>query len=231
VVGEIRDVETANVSIESVGWALRVGALLICVAGSMLLAMRDDLPTGTVTFLFTDVEGSTRLLYEMGVDGYGAALAEHRKVLRDAFARHGGVEVDTQGDSAFFAFPTAPAALAGAREASAALSLGQMRVRMGLHTGTPLVNEDGYFGVDIHGAARIAEVGHGGQVLVSQTTEALLDRNDLHDLGEHHLNDLGAPERLYQLGKEPFPRLQSPYQTSLPVPATSFVGLSLSSPK
>src|SRR5262245_11430940 len=97
-----------------------------------------DLPRGTVTFLFTDIEGSTRLLHELG-DGYADALAEHRRLLREVFARHDGVEVDTQGDAFFYAFPTAPGALAAACEGQEALAPGPIRVRMGLHTGTPLL--------------------------------------------------------------------------------------------
>jgi class 3 adenylate cyclase len=102
-----------------------------------------ELPRGTVTFLFTDIEGSTRLLHELGVDDYAAALAEHRRVLREAFERHAGVEVDTQGDAFFVAFPTAPGALDAAREAQRELEL---PVRMGLHTGKPLLAEEGYIG-------------------------------------------------------------------------------------
>src|SRR5690349_4198806 len=113
-----------------------------------------DLPTGTVTFLFTDVEGSTRLLHELG-DGYAKVLAEHRHVLRDAFAHHGGVEVDTQGDAFFVAFARATDALTAAREATAALD-GPIRVRVGVHTGEPLVTDEGYVGIDVHRAARIA---------------------------------------------------------------------------
>jgi class 3 adenylate cyclase len=112
-----------------------------------------DLPTGTVTFLFTDIEGSTRLLHELG-DGYAEALAEHRRVLREAFARHGGVEVDTQGDAFFVAFARAKDALAAAAEGQEALEPGPIRVRMGLHTGEPLVTEEGYVGIDVHRAAR-----------------------------------------------------------------------------
>ena len=118
-----------------------------------------DLPAGTVTFLFTDIEGSTRLLHELGAEGYAAALAEHRRALREAFAAHGGVEVDTQGDAFFVAFPTAPEALAAAAEAQAALESGPIRVRIGLHTGTPIVTEEGYVGADVHRAARIAAAG------------------------------------------------------------------------
>jgi predicted ATPase len=182
-----------------------------------------DLPTGTVTFLFTDIEGSTRLLHELG-DGYAEALAEHRRVLREAFARHGGVEVDTQGDAFFVAFARAKDALAAAAEGQEALEPGPIRVRMGLHTGEPLVTEEGYVGIDVHRAARFAAAGHGGQVLVSQTTFDLAGSNGLHDLGEHRLKDLSAPERLYQLGEGEFPPLKTLYQTNLPVPATPFLG-------
>ena len=129
------------------------------------------LPRGTITFLFTDIEGSTRLLEELGAEGYEAALAEHRRVLRDAFEKHGGVEVDTQGDAFFVAFPTAPGALGAAAEAQAALAL---PVRMGIHTGTPHVGEEGYVGMDVNRAARIAAAGHGGQVLVSASTRRSL---------------------------------------------------------
>src|SRR5436309_6283879 len=125
-----------------------------------------DLPIGTVTFLFTDVEGSTKLLQELG-DRYADALAEHRRALRDAFVRYGGVEVDTQGDAFFIAFPKATDALAAAVEATKALEPGRIRVRMGLHTGEPLVAHEGYVGIDVHRAARIAAAGHGGQILVS----------------------------------------------------------------
>src|SRR6186997_1601696 len=103
-----------------------------------------ELPTGTVTFLFTDIEGSTTLLHELGPERYAEALAEHRRILRDAFATKGGVEVDTQGDAFFYAFPTAPGALEAAGEATDALASGPIRVRMGIHTGTPHLGEEGY---------------------------------------------------------------------------------------
>jgi predicted ATPase len=180
-----------------------------------------NLPLGTVTFVFTDIEGSTRLLHELGADDYAAALAEHRRVLRDAFERHDGVEVDTQGDAFFVAFPTAPGALAAAREGQLALEL---PVRMGVHTGTPLLTEEGYVGADVHCAARIAAAGHGGQVLVSAATAALVDSDDLRDLGDHRLKDLSAPERIYQLGESEFPPLKTLYRTNLPIPATQFLG-------
>ncbi|MGI8480048.1 MAG: adenylate/guanylate cyclase domain-containing protein [Gaiellaceae bacterium] len=157
--------------------------------------MRDDFPSGTVTFLFTDVEGSTRLLRELGAEGYAGALAEHRRVVREACASQGGVEVDTQGDAFFFAFPTAPGALEAARAATEALDTGAIRVRIGIHTGTPLVTDEGYVGGDVHRAARIAAAGHGGQVLVSAATAALVELV-LRDLGEHRFKDLAAPERV-----------------------------------
>jgi predicted ATPase len=180
-----------------------------------------ELPRGTVTFLFTDIEGSTRLLHELGADEYASALAEHRRVLREAFERHGGVEVDTQGDAFFVAFPTAPGALETAREAQDALEL---PVRMGLHTGTPLLTAEGYVGGDVHRAARIAAAGHGGQVLVSTATAALVDGAELRDLGEHRLKDLSAAERIFQLGDGDFPPLKTLYRTNLPIPATPFLG-------
>lgn len=112
--------------------------------------MRPELPTGTVTFLFTDVEGSTKLLHELGAEKYAHALADHRRVVRDACAAGGGVEIDTQGDAFFFAFPTAPGALAAASSFTESLEAnGQIRVRVGIHTGTPLVGEEGYIGHDV----------------------------------------------------------------------------------
>jgi len=110
------------------------------------------------------VEGSTKLLHELGADDYAKALAEHRRILREAFGAHGGVEVDTQGDAVFVAFATAPGALRAAAEALAGLAQGQIRVGMGIHTGTPHLAEEGYVGVDVHRAARIAACGHDGQV-------------------------------------------------------------------
>jgi predicted ATPase/class 3 adenylate cyclase len=186
--------------------------------------VRSDLPSGTVTFLFTDVEGSTKLLHELGADRYADALAEHRRVLRDAFVAHGGVEVDTQGDAFFIAFPTAPSALQAAVAANDGLAPGPIRMRMGIHTGTPHVGEEGYVGVDVHRAARIAACGHGGQVLVSASTALLVGTEELRDLGEHRLKDLSAPERVYQLGEEDFPPLTSLHRTNLPITSTPFLG-------
>ena len=128
-----------------------------------------DLPVGTVTFLFTDVEGSTRLLHDLG-ERYADALADHRRLLREAFGRHGGVEVDTQGDAFFYAFARASDALAAAEAGCRALGGGPIRVRIGLHTGEPVVTDEGYVGLDVHKGARIAAAGHGGQVLLSEAT-------------------------------------------------------------
>ena len=133
--------------------------------------MRPQLPTGTVTFLFTDVEGSTTLLNELGTEQYADALAGHRAVIRKACTANGGVEVDTQGDAFFFAFPTAPGALAAAMDLTERLAANvPIRVRVGLHTGTPFIGDEGYVGLDVHRAARIMAAGHGGQVLLSQAT-------------------------------------------------------------
>jgi predicted ATPase/class 3 adenylate cyclase len=183
-----------------------------------------ELPSGTVTFLFTDVESSTDLLHQLGAERYAEALSNHRRAIRDAFLRHGGVEVDTQGDAFFAAFPTASGALGAARDLTQALDGSPIRVRAGVPTGTPLVADEGYVGIDVHRAARIAAAGHGGQVLVSSATAALVEPDGLDDLGEHRFKDLAAPERVYQLGDGRFPPLKSLYRTNLPVPATPFLG-------
>src|SRR5687768_2052420 len=147
---------------------------------------RRQLPTGTVTFLFTDIEGSTRLLDALGEAGYEAALGEHRARLRGAFARHGGVEVDTQGDAFLYVFADARAAAAAATEAQTALVDGPIKVRMGLHSGDARVSAEGYVGRELHRAARIAATAHGGQVIVSKETRARLDDQfAVTDLGEH----------------------------------------------
>jgi predicted ATPase/class 3 adenylate cyclase len=184
------------------------------------------LPTGPVTFLFTDIEGSTRLLRELGVVEYAAALQEHRRVVRDSVAAHGGVEVDTEGD-AFFCVFEAPGAAAGAAAAAQhALADGPIRVRMGLHTGTAHLTEEGYVGEDVHLAARISAVGHGGQVVVSKATREHLGGGTLAvaDLGEHLLKDFPEPVWLFQLGEERFPPLRTRSNTNLPRPVSSFVG-------
>jgi predicted ATPase/class 3 adenylate cyclase len=185
--------------------------------------VRHHLPTGTVTFLFTDIEGSTKLLHELGAEAYARALAEHRRVLRAVFVRHGGVEVDTQGDAFFYAFPSGSGALEAAREGQQALSSTRIRVRIGIHTGTPHRTEEGYVGDDVHKGARIAAAGHGGQVLLSKETRALVDA-DVMDLGEHHVKDFNESVWIYQLGSERFPPLKTISNTNLPRPASSFVG-------
>jgi len=186
--------------------------------------VRPQLPSGTVTFLFTDIEGSTSLLHELGAETYADALAGHRAVIRKACLGNGGVEVDAQGDAFFLAFPTASGALAAASDFREELARdGPIRVRVGVHTGTPLVGEEGYVGRDVHRAARIAAAGHGGQVLVSAATASLVD-TELTDLGEHRFKDLGAPERVFQLGDGEFPALKSLHRTNLPIPATAFLG-------
>ena len=181
-----------------------------------------ELPTGTVTFLFTDIEGSTSLV-DRAWRWVCRRAREHRLVLRRSFEHHSGVEVDTQGDAFFVAFGRATDAVAAAAEAQAALAGGPVRVRMGLHTGEPLVTDEGYVGIDVHRAARVAAAGHGGQVLLSQSTRDLVDA-ELHDLGSHRLKDLSAPERLFQLGTGEFPPLKTLYQTNLPVQPSPFVG-------
>jgi predicted ATPase len=183
-----------------------------------------DLPAGTVTFLFTDIEGSTKLLHELGAEHYAESLEAHRRVLREAFAAHGGVEVDTQGDAFFVVFPEAEQALRAARAAQEALTQDAIRVRMALHTGEPLVTDDGYVGVDVHKAARICSAGHGGQILVSERTKLTVDDGELRPLGLHRLKDLTAPEPLYQLGEAEFPPLKSLNQSNLPVQPTPFLG-------
>jgi len=185
--------------------------------------VKRDLPSGTVTLLFTDIEGSTKLLHELGADGYSEALAKHRRVLRDAFAAHGGVEVDTQGDAFFVAFPTAFGAIRAASDAVEGLAPSPIRVRIGIHTGTPHLTEEGYVGEDVHKGARIASAGHGGQVLLSRETRELLPV-PMTDLGEHRLKDFAAPVSIFQLGKERFPPLKTISNTNLPRPANSFVG-------
>jgi predicted ATPase/class 3 adenylate cyclase len=182
-------------------------------------------PSGTVTLVFTDIEGSTRLLSELGRERYLEALTEHRQRVRDAFARFDGYEVDYEGDSFFYAFQSATAAASAVREGMTALRDGPIRVRVGIHTGEPGLDPPKYVGIDVHRAARIMACAHGGQAVLSQATRELLeDADGLRDLGEHRLKDLSAPVRLYQLGDGEFPPLRSLYRTNLPFPATPFLG-------
>ncbi len=177
-----------------------------------------------MTLLFTDIEGSTRLLHELGPDRYADALAEHRRIVREAAAAHGGVEVDTQGDAFFIAFSTPRGAAEAARAAREGLEAGAIRVRMGLHTGTPTRTEEGYVGEDVHRGARIAALAHGDQILVSPATAALLDGEPLRDLGQHRLKDFDSAVRIFQLGEREFPPLRTPGSVELPTPATPFLG-------
>jgi predicted ATPase/class 3 adenylate cyclase len=182
-------------------------------------------PAGTVTLVLTDIEASTRLLAELGQARYRDALAEHREAVREAFGRNGGYEVDNQGDSFFYAFPTATGAVGAVRNAMAALEGGPISIRVGIHTGEPALDPPKYVGLDVHTAARIMAAGHGEQVVLSQSTRDLLDDSfTLSDLGEHRLKDLSGPRRLYQLGAGRFPPLKTLHRTNLPVPATAFVG-------
>jgi len=183
-----------------------------------------ELPSGTVTFLFTDIEGSTRLLEELG-ERYSDVLGEHNRLLREAFERHDGVEIATQGDSFVVAFTGAGDAVAAAAEAQRALAATPVRVRMGLHTGEPELTDEGYVGLDVHRAARIGAAAHGGQVVVSETTRSLLDGEfELRDLGEHRLKDLGFPIRLFQLGRAEFPPLRSLNHAHLPLEVVPLLG-------
>jgi class 3 adenylate cyclase len=167
-----------------------------------------ELPSGTVTFLFTDIEGSTRLLRMMGED-YVVVLTHHRRILRETFARHGGVEFGAEGDSLYTAFRSAAAAVAAAADSQAALKHGPIRVRMGVHTGEPFISDGEYIGLDLHKASRIASAGHGGQVVLSGETRGHLDDCvAVTDLGEHALKDFDDPVKLFQLGDETFPPLR-----------------------
>lgn len=168
-----------------------------------------ELPSGTVTFLFTDIEDSTELLKRLG-DGYRDVLTQHRGIIRDAFRARDGVEMDTQGDAFFFVFVRAKDAVAAAvdaqREHAATSWPGgeDVRVRMGLHTGEPAIHEEGYVGLDVVRAARICTVGRGGQILLSETTRALLGSGlpagvSVFPLGQRHLRGLDEPERVFEI--------------------------------
>ena len=170
-----------------------------------------ELPTGTVTFLFTDIEGSTRLLKKLG-EQYAAVLAEHQQILRKAVEERGGREIDNQGEAFFFAFTSANSALGAAVHAQRALAAhdwangDEVRVRMGVHTAEPAVGGERYVGLGVHRAARIGAAGHGGQVLLSNATRELVDAEltgvSMRDLGSYRLKDIDHFERLYQLDIE-----------------------------
>src|SRR5258706_2201674 len=197
-------------------------------------------PTGTVTFLFSDIEGSTRLLDTLG-DRYADVLQRHREAMRRAFAANAGVERGTEGDSFFVAFADAGRAVVAAADATRALAAtdwppdARVRVRIGLHTGEGRLAEGDYVGMDVHRAARIAAAGHGGQVLISESTRILAERSlpsdvTLRDLGEHRLKDLPGPEHLYQLVSDGQPTDYPPIRsmartvTNLPARLTTIVG-------
>jgi predicted ATPase/class 3 adenylate cyclase len=187
------------------------------------------LPTGTVTLLFTDIEGSTRLLQELGAR-YVDALETHRRLIRAAAAACDGAEVDTQGDAFLIAFSRASDAVGAATQAQRALAETPVRVRMGIHTGEPTQTREGYVGVDLHRGARVMAAAHGGQVLLSGATRDLVPETPARDLGEHRLKDLTQPQRLYQLiadGLEldfPPPRTLDDHPSNLPVQPTALVG-------
>ena len=199
-----------------------------------------DLPIGTVTFLFTDIEGSTRLLQRLG-DRFGEVIDEHGRIIREAIDSANGVEVSTEGDAFFAAFPDARAAVAAAVEAQRALAAYHwpeghaVRVRMGIHTGEGILGGDNYIGLDVHLAARIAAAGHGGQILLSDATRrsvelALPNRVSLRDLGRHRLKDIEQPEHLSDLLIDglatDFPAIRTldARPTNLPPQRTSFLG-------
>jgi class 3 adenylate cyclase len=180
---------------------------------------------GTVTFAFTDIEGSTRLLQELGDDGYAVVSRDHRRIVRETFGAAGGAEVDTQGDAFFFSFARARDALAAAVAAQRALRTHDwpeeraVRVRMGLHTGEPQVGDEGYLGLDVVRAARIASAGVGGQILISETTRSLVgnvlpDGVAVHDLGKKDLKDI-QHEHIYEVSVDGEAR---GYQPATPPP-------------
>ena len=184
------------------------------------------LPGGTVTFVFTDIEGSTRLLQELGDEAYGRVSSDHRRLVRETFGAHGGTEIDTQGDAFFFSFPRARDAVGAAVDAQRALrdhewpEGHELRVRMGLHTGEPHMGEEGYLGLDVVRAARISAAGHGGQILISETTRALLGNQlpegvIVHDLGQQHLKDV-QHEHIYELTIDGESATHKPLKTHAP---------------
>jgi predicted ATPase len=179
-----------------------------------------------VTLVFTDIEGSTGLLGELGAERYRDALGEHRRVVREACARYDGYEVDYEGDAFFYAFASASAAVAAVREAVSGLEAGPIRIRVGIHTGEPALDPPKYVGLDVHQAARVMSAAHGGQVVVSPSTAALLDEGsfELVGLGSHRLKDFDEPVSLSQLGGASFPPLRTLANTNLPTPVSRFVG-------
>jgi len=184
------------------------------------------LPTGTLTLLFTDIEGSTNLVQSLGAARYAAAQADHHRLLRDALAAHGGHEVDTQGDAFFAVFTHATAAVAAAIDAQRALAThpwpedGAVRVRMGLHTGEPVPTDEGYVGVALNRGARVCAVSHGGQIYLSSPCREILAATDhppdwtFRDLGEHRLKDIRHTEHLFQVVAPDIPDVVTPPATA-----------------
>jgi class 3 adenylate cyclase len=178
------------------------------------------LPAGTVTFVFSDIEGSTALMKRFGA-GYAELIADHRRIVRETFGRHQGIEIDTQGDSFFFAFARARDAVAAAVELQRSHAEYEwpggetVRVRIGLHTGEPSVGEEGYLGVDVVRAARLSATGAGGTVLLSETTRALVGSSlpegvSIHPAGERRLKDIDEPERVFELAIDGVEVTQTP---------------------
>jgi predicted ATPase/class 3 adenylate cyclase len=180
-------------------------------------------PSGTVTLVFTDIEGSTALLDELGTEAFKEALADHRRAVREAFGSYSGYEVDDAGDGLFYAFASASRAVTAVAQAMASLADGPVRIRVGVHTGEPLLDPPKYVGPDVHKAARIMSAAHGGQVLLSGASRELV-AEDVLDLGRHRLKDFAEPVSLFQLGPDRFPPLRTISNTNLPVPLSSFVG-------
>jgi predicted ATPase len=180
-------------------------------------------PSGTVTLVFSDIEGSTALLDDIGPEAFKETLAGQRRTLREAFAAHSGYEVDDAGDGLFYAFESASEAVTAVTQAMASLADSPVRIRVGVHTGEPLLDPPKYVGPDVHKAARIMSAAHGGQVLLSGATHELVSA-DVLDLGRHRLKDFAEPVSLYQLGSGRFPPLRTISNTNLPVPLSSFVG-------
>jgi class 3 adenylate cyclase len=188
-----------------------------------------DLPGGTVTFVFTDIEDSTELLKRLG-DDYRNVLTQHRRIVRDTFTTRDGIEIDTQGDAFFFVFTRARDALDAAVDAQRAHAAATwpgdvtVRVRMGLHTGEPAVHEEGYVGLDVVRAARICTMGRGGQILLSETTRALLgsglpDGVSVFPLGQRHLRGIDEPERVYEIAIDGLERAEVAIAEEAPAPA------------
>ena len=204
--------------------------MIQCVSG---------LPAGTVTMLFSDIEGSTALLTRLGPETYGPALDIHRRVLRTAWADHGGVEMGTEGDSFFVVFESATDGVGAAVSAQHALRAQTwpdgvpVRVRMGLHTGEPIPHDGGYVGIDVHRAARVSAAAHGGQIVLTDTTRSLIGDTApagarVSDLGPHRFKDLGGAIRMYEVAAEGdavFPPLKSlGAASSLPSETSPLIG-------